>query len=178
MSRIGNRKLIIPEGTSVVVEGNLVTVKGPKGELSEKVSSLLNIEIENNTLITKKLNDTQEVNSLQGTANSLIENMLIGVDKGFKTELEAVGVGYKFVVQGNKIIVHASYSHPVEMIIPSGIKAETLSNTELVLSGSNKQELNEFAANIRKIRKPEPYKGKGIRYKGEHVRRKDGKKAA
>lgn len=178
MSRIGNRKLVVPEGTSVVIEESKVTVKGPKGELTSTFSPKIEIKVEDKHIIVNKLNDTSESNSLQGTTNSLLENMIDGVNKGFKTDLEAVGVGYRFVLQGNKIIVHASFSHPVEMIIPAGIKAEVPSNTELVLTGSNKQELNEFAANIRKIRKPEPYKGKGIRYKGEYVRRKDGKKAA
>lgn len=178
MSRIGNRKLVIPEGTTITNEGIKFTVKGPKGELTSDFSPKVEIKIEDNVLIVNKFNDTQESNSLQGTTNSLLENMIEGVNKGFKTELEAVGVGYRFILQGNKIVVHASYSHPVEMIIPAGIKVEVPSNTELVLTGNNKQELNEFAANIRKIRKPEPYKGKGIRYKGEHVRRKDGKKAA
>ena len=115
---------------------------------------------------------------MQGTTNSLINNMLIGVSEGFSKGLEAVGVGYRFNVQGNKIVVNAGYSHPVNVEIPSGIKAELVSNTEITLSGIDKQKVTEFAANVRKIREPEPYKGKGIRYKDEHVRRKEGKKAA
>lgn len=178
MSRIGNRKLVIPAGVSVTIENNIVTVKGPKGELKTSFDSRMEIIVEENTLTVKRPNDNQEIVSLHGTTNALIKNMLIGVTEGYKVELETIGVGYKFNVQGKKIVVNAGYSHPVNVEIPEGIHAECPSNTELVVSGNNKQEVNEFAANIRKIRKPEPYKGKGIRYKGEHIRRKVGKKAA
>lgn len=178
MSRIGNRNLVIPEGVTVTVNENLVTVKGPKGELSLNTSNLVKVEVVDNTLKTTVINDSREANVMQGTTNSLINNMIIGVSAGFTKGLEAVGVGYKFNVQGNKIIVNAGYSHPVEMIVPEGIKAELVNNTEITVSGIDKQKVTEFAANIRKIRKPEPYKGKGIRYKDEYVRRKEGKKAA
>lgn len=178
MSRIGNRNLVIPEGVTVNVNENLVTVKGPKGELSLNTSNLVKVEVVDNTLKTTVINDSREANVMQGTTNSLINNMIIGVSAGFTKGLEAVGVGYKFNVQGNKIIVNAGYSHPVEMIVPEGIKAELVNNTEITVSGIDKQKVTEFAANIRKIRKPEPYKGKGIRYKDEYVRRKEGKKAA
>jgi len=178
MSRIGNRNLVIPEGVTVTVDKNLVTVKGPKGELSLNTSELVNIEVADNTVKTLVANATREANVMQGTTNSLINNMIIGVSAGFTKALEAVGVGYKFNVQGNKIIVNAGYSHPVEMITPEGIKAELVNNTEITVSGIDKQKVTEFAANIRKIREPEPYKGKGIRYKDEYVRRKEGKKAA
>lgn len=178
MSRIGNRNLVIPEGVTVTVNENLVTVKGPKGELSLNTSNLVNVEVVDNTLKTTVSNETREANVMQGTTNSLINNMIIGVSAGFTKGLEAVGVGYKFNVQGNKIIVNAGYSHPVEVIVPEGIKAELVNNTEITVSGIDKQKVTEFAANIRKIRQPEPYKGKGIRYKDEYVRRKEGKKAA
>ncbi len=178
MSRIGNRNLIIPEGVMITIDKNLVTVKGPKGELSLKSSELINIEIENNILRTTVKKLTRESNIMQGTTNSLINNMIIGVSEGFNKGLEAVGVGYKFNVQGNKIVVNAGYSHPIEVIVPDGLKAELINNTEINISGTDKQKVTEFAANIRKIREPEPYKGKGIRYKGEYVRRKEGKKAA
>ena len=115
---------------------------------------------------------------MQGTTNSLINSMLIGVSKGFEKGLEAVGVGYRFNVQGKKIVVNAGYSHQVDVDIPEGLSAELVSNTEITIKGIDKQKVAEFAANVRKIRKPEPYKGKGIRYKGEVVRRKEGKKAA
>lgn len=178
MSRIGNRHLVIPEGVTVTINGDLVTVKGPKGELSLSTSNLVKVEVNDNILTTKVVNETSRANVMQGTTNSLINNMLIGVHDGFSSCLEAVGVGYRFNVQGNKIVVSAGYSHPVEVIVPEGIKAELVSNTEITLSGIDKQKVTEFAANVRKIREPEPYKGKGIRYKDEHVRRKEGKKAA
>ena len=115
---------------------------------------------------------------MQGTTNANINNMIIGVSEGYKKELEIVGVGYRFNVQGNKINVNAGFSHPVEVIVPNDLKAEQVSTTEIAISGIDKQKVSEFAANIRKLRKPEPYKGKGIRFKGEHIRRKEGKKAA
>lgn len=178
MSRIGNRNLVIPEGVTVTTNDNLVTVKGPKGELSLTTSNLVKVVVEDNTLKTLVANDTREANVMQGTTNSLINNMIIGVSAGFTKGLEAVGVGYRFNVQGNKITVSAGYSHPVEVIVPEGMKAELVNNTEITISGIDKQKVTEFAANIRKIREPEPYKGKGIRYKDEYVRRKEGKKAA
>lgn len=178
MSRIGNRKLTIPEGVEVKNESNTITVKGPKGELSLVVSPLVNVTINGNELTTTMAKDTKEANVLSGTTNSNINNMLIGVSTGYTKELEAVGVGYRFSVSGNKIVVSAGYSHTIDVIIPSGITVTSPSNTELVISGFDKQKVSEFAANVRKIREPEPYKGKGIRYKGEHIRRKEGKKAA
>jgi len=178
MSRIGNRKLNIPEGVTVTVEGNLVTVKGAKGELKLNVSSLVEVKVEENTLVTTQVKESKEANVMQGTTNSLINGMLVGVSTGFEKGLEAVGVGYRFNVQGNKVTVSAGYSHPVELIVPEGLTVEFISNTEIVVKGTDKQRVSEFAANIRKIRQPEPYKGKGIRYKGEFVRRKEGKKAA
>lgn len=178
MSRIGNRNLVIPEGVTVTVEKNEVTVKGAKGELKLNVSPLVKVEVVENVVKTTTTNNSDRANVMQGTTNSLINNMMIGVSKGFSKGLEAVGVGYKFNVQGNKIVVNAGYSNPVEVIVPEGLKAEQVNNTEITISGIDKQKVAEFAANIRKIRKPEPYKGKGIRYKDEHVRRKEGKKAA
>ena len=178
MSRIGNRRLTIPENVEVNVENNIVKVKGPKGELTLEINPIINVSVEENVVIVSKVKDTKEANVLSGTANANINNMLIGGSSGFTKELEAVGVGYRFNVAGNKITVSAGYSHPVEVIIPEGITVTSPSNTELVLSGFDKQKVTEFAANIRKIRKPEPYKGKGIRYKEEHIRRKEGKKAS
>lgn len=178
MSRIGNRHLTIPSGVTVTIDNDLVTVKGPKGELKLTISNLVKVEVNENILTTKVVEISPRANVMQGTTNSLIHNMIIGVSEGFSKGLEAVGVGYRFNVQGNKIVVNAGYSHPVEVIVPEGIKAELVSNTELTISGIDKQKVTEFAANIRKIREPEPYKGKGIRYKDEYVRRKEGKKAA
>lgn len=178
MSRIGNRELKIPEGVTVTIEGNHVVVKGPKGELELNTSNLVDVLVNENILTTKVVNNSSNANIMQGTTNSLINSMIIGVSVGFTKGLEAVGVGYKFNVQGNKIVINAGYSHPVEMKVPEGIKAELVSNTEITLSGIDKQKVSEFAAIIRKVREPEPYKGKGIRYKDEYVRRKEGKKAA
>ena len=178
MSRIGERKLNIPEGVTVTVEGNKVSVKGTKGELSLSVSPLIEVIVEENVVRTTQKKASKEANVMQGTTNSLISGMLTGVSTGFEKGLEAVGVGYRFNVQGNKIVVSAGYSNPVNVLVPEGLTVELISNTEIVIKGIDKQKVSEFAANVRKIRQPEPYKGKGIRYKGEFVRRKEGKKAA
>ena len=177
MSRIGNRVLTIPAGVTVTVDGTTVTVKGPKGELTNTFNKSMEIIVEENTLTVKRANETKQVKALHGTTNALISNMLVGVSEGFSKGLEAVGVGYRFNVAGSKITVSAGYSNPVEVIVPSDLAVEQINNTEIAISGIDKQKVSEFAANIRKIRKPEPYKGKGIRYKGEYVRQKEGKKA-
>ena len=178
MSRIGNRVIHIPSDVTVTLDGNKVTVKGPKGELTEEFNKLISINIEDNKLTCKRANEELFTKSIHGTTNALIENMIIGVSKGYTVELETVGVGYRFQVTGKQINVSAGFSHPVVVDIPEGITVEAPSTTELKLSGIDKQKVTEFAANIRKIRKPEPYKGKGIRYKGEVIRRKEGKKAS
>ena len=178
MSRIGNRELTIPAGVTVTIVDNIITVKGPKGELTNEFNKLIKIEQVDNEIICSRDNDAIFTKSIHGTTNSLIENMIIGVSQGYTKELEAVGVGYRFAVAGNKITVTAGYSHPVIVEVPAGLSVESKVNTELTISGIDKQKVSEFAANIRKIRKPEPYKGKGIRYKGEYIRRKEGKKAA
>ena len=178
MSRIGNRVLTIPEGVTVTVDNHHVTVKGPKGELERTFDKLITISVNGNELTCARANETKFAKSIHGTTNALINGMIIGVSEGFKKELEAVGVGYRFAVAGQKITVNAGYSNPVIVDAPSDLKIESPSNTELVVSGIDKQRVTEFAANVRKIREPEPYKGKGIRYKGEFVRRKEGKKAA
>ena len=181
MSRIGNRVLTIPAGVEVNVEGNKVTTKGPKGTLEFCFkNSNVDVKVEGTEVHVSRKDDTKISKQLHGTTNSTINNMLVGVSEGFKRELEINGVGYRFQVQGNKIIITAGYSHNVEMVIPQGIKVEMpdKSQTELIISGYDKQAVSEFAANIRKVRKPEPYKGKGIKFKEEHIRRKEGKKAA
>ena len=176
MSRVGNRKLVLPAGVTASVEGNTVTVKGPKGELSTVINENITIEINGEELTLKRANDNFK--NFHGTANANIKNMIIGVTEGFEKKLESVGVGYRFQVKGNELVVTAGYSHPVVVKVPEGIKLESPSNTELFVRGIDKQLVGEFAANVRKIRKPEPYKGKGIRYADEHVRRKEGKKAS
>ena len=178
MSRIGERKLVIPDGVTVSVNGNVVDVKGPKGELNLEVSKLVSVVVEDGVVLTKQNKPSKEANVMQGTTNSLISNMITGVSKGYDKGLEAVGVGYRFQVSGNKITINAGYSHPVVMEAPAGLSVTSESNTEITIHGIDKQKVSEFAANVRKVREPEPYKGKGIRYKGEHVRRKEGKKAA
>ena len=176
MSRIGNRKLEIPAGVEVKEENGIVTVKGPKGELTTKLAQGISVKIEGNTLEVIRENDFFK--PMHGTVNANIHNMLVGVTHEFKKELEIVGVGYRFALKGNTIVISAGYSHPVEMQIPAGIKVESPSNTELTITGFDKELVGEFAANVRKVRQPEPYKGKGIRYKDEHIIRKEGKKAA
>ena len=178
MSRIGNRKLTIPAGVEIKNDNNVITVKGPKGELTLTVNPILKVTVEDGLLTVDKVKDTEQANILSGTTNSNLKNMITGVTDGFTKELEAVGVGYRFSISGNKIVISAGYSHNIELAIPDGIKASCPSNTELTLSSHNIQAVSEFAANVRKVREPEPYKGKGIRYKGEYVRRKEGKKAA
>lgn len=181
MSRIGNRILTIPAGVEVNIDGNKITTKGPKGTLEFVYkNSNVDVKTEDGKIVITRKNDLKVSKQLHGTTNAVINNMLIGVSEGFKRELEINGVGYRFQVQGNKITVSAGYSHPVIVEIPEGIKVEMpdKSTTELVISGYDKQAVSEFAANIRKIRKPEPYKGKGIKFKEEHIRRKEGKKAA
>ena len=178
MSRIGERKLTIPAGVTVNIEGQDVTVKGPKGELSLTVDNLIEVTVDEQTLVTKQKKPSKRANVMQGTTNSLISNMITGVSKGFEKSLEAVGVGYRFNVQGNKITINAGYSHPVIMEVPAGLSVTMESNTEITIHGFDKQKVSEFAANVRKVREPEPYKGKGIKYKDEHIRRKEGKKAA
>ena len=178
MSRIGNRKLVIPEGVTITEENNVVTVKGPKGELTTKLAENITIKVEGNTLEVLRSNDNTNTKTMHGTINALINNMMTGVTKGFEKGLEIIGVGYRFQLKGNVLVINAGYSHPVEMEIPEGITVEVPSNTEVTVKGIDKVLVGEFAANVRKVRQPEPYKGKGIRYKDEHVRRKDGKKAA
>lgn len=178
MSRIGNRELVIPAGVTVTNENNLITVKGPKGELKLVVSEPIVVEIKEDKVYTKRPNDNKATKQLHGTTNSLIKNMIIGVTEGYSKGLEAVGVGYRFNVNGKKVAISAGFSHPMEIIVPEGLEVKQESNTEITVSGIDKQRVTEFAANIRKVREPEPYKGKGIRYKGEYVRRKEGKKAA
>jgi large subunit ribosomal protein L6 len=176
MSRIGNRKLEIPAGVTVNVDNNVVKVTGPKGELTTTLTNGISVKVEGNTLEVIRENDTFK--PMHGTTNANLHNMLIGVTKGFKKELEIVGVGYRFALKGNVIVISAGYSNPVEVQIPQGITVESPSNTEITINGINKELVGEFAANVRKVRQPEPYKGKGIRYKDEHIIRKEGKKAA
>ena len=176
MSRIGNRKIEVPEGVTVKVENDIVTVTGPKGSLSQKMLKGISLEQEGNTITLTRVNDAAK--AMHGTMNALLHNMILGVTKGYEKGQEIIGVGYRFNVAGNKLTINAGYSHPVVMDVPEGLTVEAPSNTEIVVKGIDKVLVGEFAANVRKVRKPEPYKGKGIRYKDEHIQRKEGKKAA
>lgn len=176
MSRIGNREITIPENVTVSVDGNIVKVSGPKGELSTEIHKDITVNIDGSVLTLTRKNDT--VKNFHGTANANINNMIIGVTKGYERQLESIGVGYRFALKDGKLVVTAGYSHPVEVTIPTNLTLEVPSNTELSIKGIDKCLVGEFAADVRKIRQPEPYKGKGIRYKDEVVRRKEGKKAS
>ena len=178
MSRIGNKAITLPAGVSVeVAAGNYVTVKGPKGELSFQFNSELEIATEGSECVVKRPNDTKVMKMMHGTTRALLNNMIVGVSTGFKKELQINGVGYRAQLQGNTLVVSAGYSHTVEMPVPAGLKVELPKNTQIIISGIDKQLVGQYAAEIREIRKPEPYKGKGIRYSDEHVRRKEGKTA-
>ena len=176
MSRIGNRIITVPTGVTVEETNGVVTVKGPKGSLSQPILKDITMKVEENTVIVERKNEAAK--ALHGTMNALIQNMITGVTEGYSKGLEILGVGYRFNVQGQSLTINAGYSHPVKMEVPTGLTVEQVSNTEITIKGIDKVLLGEFAANVRKVRQPEPYKGKGIRYKDEHVRRKEGKKAA
>lgn len=178
MSRIGKRALIIPENVNVSIEDNKVTVKGPKGELTLDLVKNITVKLEDGKVLVEKTKDDKFTSAMHGTTNANIKNMIVGVSEGYKKGLEIVGVGYKFNVQGSKLTISAGYSHPVVLEAPEGITITAISNTEIEISGIDKVKVGEFSANIRKVRKPEPYKGKGIKYKGEKIRRKEGKKAS
>ncbi|MUK90486.1 50S ribosomal protein L6 [Ornithinibacillus sp. L9] len=177
MSRIGLKPIEIPSGVEVKLDGTTVTVKGPKGELTRNFSSEMKIVIEDNTVTVERPSDHKEHRSLHGTTRSLIANMVEGVSKGFEKQLEIIGVGYRAQKQGNKVVINAGYSHPVEIDPIEGIEIEVPKNTNVVVKGIDKEKVGAVAANIRAIRPPEPYKGKGIRYANEYVRRKEGKTA-
>ena len=178
MSRIGKRVLTIPDKVEVSVSDNTVLVKGPKGTLSLELIKNIKVEVKDNTVVVTPLKQDKFTDAMHGTTNANIKNMIVGVSTGYKKNLEIVGVGYKFAVSGNKLTISAGYSHPVIMDIPSDISVKGISNTEIEIDSINKEKLGEFAANVRKVRPPEPYKGKGIKYVGEQIRRKEGKKAS
>lgn len=177
MSRIGLKTIEIPNGVEVKIDGNTVTVKGPKGELTRNFHNDMEIVMEENQLNINRPSDNKEHRSLHGTTRSLISNMINGVSKGFEKQLEIIGVGYRAQKQGNKVVINAGYSHPVEIGPIDGIEIEVPKNTNLIVKGIDKEKVGAIAANIRAIRPPEPYKGKGIRYVDEYVRRKEGKTA-
>ena len=175
MSRIGNKVVVIPEGVTVTQDGNNVTVKGPKGELTRTFSADIKMNIEGNEVTFTRPNDSKEMKPIHGTTRANFNNMVVGVSEGFQKALELIGVGYRAQLQGKKLVLNVGYSHPVEIEAPAGIEIEVPSNTSVIIKGSDKEVVGELAANIRGVRPPEPYKGKGIRYVGEFVRRKEGK---
>lgn len=177
MSRVGNAPIEIPSGVEVRVEGTSVTVKGPKGELSQVFDKNMKIEQAENILTVKRPNDERENMAMHGLTRSLLNNMVEGVSKGFEKKLELTGVGYRAQVKGRDLELQLGYSHPVLIKCPEGITFESPSQEEVFVKGIDKQLVGEVAANIRKKRPPEPYKGKGIKYEGEHIRRKLGKAA-
>lgn len=178
MSRIGNRILTIPAGVEVsVAPDNTVTVKGSKGTLTQKFAEVIRIKVEGTELSTTRANEIKHTKQLHGTTNSLLQGMLIGVSEGFKKTLDINGVGYRAALAGNKLNLSLGYSHPIEYAIPEGITVECPKPTQIIISGIDKQVVGQVAAEIRSNRKPEPYKGKGIKYSDEIIIRKEGKAA-
>jgi large subunit ribosomal protein L6 len=175
MSRVGKKPIDIPAGVTVTVNNSTVTVKGPKGELTRTFNPDIEIKVEENVVNVSRPSDTKEHRALHGTTRAVIANMVEGVSTGFTRGLELIGVGYRASKQGNKLVLNVGYSHPVEIEPESGLEIEVPVNTKIVIKGTDKERVGALAANIRGIRPPEPYKGKGIRYEGEFVRRKEGK---
>ena len=177
MSRIGKQPIAVPDGVEITIEPELVKVKGPKGELQERVSRAMDVSQENGEILVKRPTDRGEHRALHGLTRSLIANMVEGVTNGYEKSLEIQGVGYRAQLQGSKLVLALGYSHPVEIEAPSGIDFEVPQPTRIIVRGISKQVVGEVAAIIRKQRPPEPYKGMGIRYQGEYVARKVGKRA-
>lgn len=176
MSRIGLKPITIPAGVEINLdEKNYMVVKGPKGQLEQQLDRDMSITIEENILTVSRPTDNKRHKSIHGLTRTLVSNMLEGVTKGYEKVLEIVGVGYRAAKQGNKLVLNLGFSHPVEMEDPQGIETEVPANTKIIIKGIDKQKVGNYAAVIRDWRKPEPYKGKGIRYQGEVVRRKEGK---
>lgn len=178
MSRIGNKTITIPAGCEISVsDSNEVTVKGPKGTLSRQFSPLITIKVENAEVNCTRANEEKSTKQLHGTTRALINNMIIGTTEGFKKTLEIVGIGYKAAISGKVLTLNLGYSHDINVNIEDGVTVEVPNPTTIVVSGIDKQRVGEISALIRSYRKPEPYKGKGIRYQGEHVAHKEGKTA-
>ncbi len=178
MSRIGRMPIAVPAGVEVTVNGNTVTVKGPKATLVRDIHPNMTVKVENNEVLVTRPNDDKQNRSLHGLTRTLIHNMVIGVTEGYKKELEVQGVGYRVAKQGKDLVMNLGYSHQVIMSEVDGITIEVPSPNKIIISGPDKQKVGQFAAEVREKRPPEPYKGKGIRYVGEYVRRKEGKTGA
>ena len=175
MSRIGNKVIVLPAGVEISNKDNVVTVKGPKGELTREFSKDIEIRVEGTEVTLHRPNDSKEMKTIHGTTRALLNNMVVGVSEGFKRELEMRGVGYRAQLQGKKLVLSVGKSHPDEVEAPEGITFELPNPTTIVISGISKEAVGQTAAYVRSLRSPEPYKGKGIRYVGEYVRRKEGK---
>ena len=178
MSRIGKQPVAIPNGVTVTVEGSAVKVKGPKGELTQQVRPEITVAVEDGKVVVSRGSDSKAHRALHGLTRALIANMVLGVTEGFSKTLEMVGVGYRAEKRGKNLVINAGYSHPVEYPEPAGLTLSTPAPTPIVVQGIDKQQVGQVAAEIRAVRPPEPYKGKGIRYQGEYVRRKAGKAGA
>ena len=175
MSRIGNKPVVIPAGVTIDLKDNTVTVKGPKGELSYTFNQNITLVQNEGEVVFTRPDDSKENKTIHGTTRAVFNNMVVGVTEGFQRELELIGVGYRAQLQGKKLVLNVGYSHPVEFTPEEGIEIEVPSNTKVIVKGYDKQKVGELAANIRGVRPPEPYKGQGIRYVDEFVRRKEGK---
>lgn len=175
MSRIGRKPITIPSGVNVTIENTLITVKGPKGTLSRELHRDMKISVEDNVLTVERPSDNKLHRSLHGTTRSVVQNMVSGVTDGFVKNLDLVGVGYRANKSGNKLVLNVGYSHPVEIEPENGIEFEVPSNTKIIVRGIDKELVGATAAKVRSVREPEPYKGKGIKYEGERILRKEGK---
>jgi len=175
MSRVGKKPIEIPAGVTVTLNDSTVTVKGPKGELTRSFNPDIAINVEENIVTITRPSDAKEHRALHGTTRAVIANMVEGVSTGFEKKLELIGVGYRAQKQGSKLVLNVGYSHPVEIEPEKGLEIEVPANTKITVKGTDKERVGALAANIRGVRPPEPYKGKGIRYEGEYVRRKEGK---
>jgi large subunit ribosomal protein L6 len=180
MSRIGKQSIKIPNGIDVSIADRIVKIKGPKGELKYNYLPFIEVTIEDNQILVRRKGNDKDIRSVHGLTRAIINNMIIGVSKGFEKRLEIIGVGYRAQASGKKITLHLGYSHPIEYSAPEGVSIvmDKEEKNIIIVSGADKQSVGEASANIRKFRPPEPYKGKGIRYVGEHVPRKAGKAAA
>ena len=178
MSRIGNKPIPVPANVTVAVEGSTVRVKGPKGELAQAIRPEVRVRIDNGTAFVERAQESKEARALHGLTRALLANMITGVTGGFRRTLEIIGVGYKAEKRGQSLVLNVGYSHPVEYPEPKGITLTAPTATSIVVEGTDKQKVGQVAAELRAVRPPEPYKGKGIRYQGEQVRRKAGKTGA
>ncbi|MDU4695961.1 MULTISPECIES: 50S ribosomal protein L6 [Paenibacillus] len=175
MSRIGRKPITVPSGVDVTLDNSVITVKGPKGTLTRELHKDIKVSVEGNLISVERPSDNKLHRSLHGTTRSVVSNMVSGVTEGFSKSLELVGVGYRASLSGNKLVLNVGYSHPVEITPEAGIEFEVPSNTKIIVKGINKERVGEYAAKIRSVREPEPYKGKGIKYEGERIIRKEGK---